>query len=161
MARVPVFVPEAAAAPLTFNQGIVEAAVQVRVPVPAFVIVTDWLAGAAPFCTAEKESAVGVSPIVGVGVDGGGGATDNEGGESNCVNPGISAANLLIDLPPALPLPEVEELPVLAAASGMVPVDVAPTAMVPEVVANDGVTLMVASGTATPTLLLSEDGSVD
>ena len=84
-----------------------------------------------------------------------------EGDDSNCVNPGISAANLLIDRPPALPLPEVEVLPVPAAASGVVPVDVVPTVMVPEVVVDDGATVMVARGTVTPTLLLSDDGSLD
>ena len=66
-ARVPVFVPETEAAPLTFNQGIFEAVVQVSVPVPVFVIVSGWLAGAAPFCTAEKVRAVEFSPIVGIG----------------------------------------------------------------------------------------------
>ena len=84
-----------------------------------------------------------------------------EGDESNCVSPGISAANLLIDRPLALPLPEVEVLPVPAAASGVVPVDVVPTARDPEVVADDGATVMVARGTVTPTLLLRDDGSLD
>ena len=84
-----------------------------------------------------------------------------EGEESNCVNPGISAASLLIDRPPALPLPEVEVLPEPAAASGMVPVVVVPVAMDPVVVADDGATLMVGRGTADPTVLLSDNGSVD
>ena len=100
--------------------------------------------------------------MVGVEVDGGGGAIDNEGGEINCANPGISAANLLIDRPPALPLPEVEEVLAPAAASGVVPVvDAVPTAMDLVVVDDDGATLMVARGTAASTLLLSEDGSLD
>jgi hypothetical protein len=43
----------------------------------------------------------------------------------------------------------------------MVPVDVMPTAVDLVVVADDGATLMVARGTATPTLLLNEDGSLD
>lgn len=42
-------VPDVEAAPLTFNQVIFEEADQVRVPVPVFVIVTDWLIGATPF----------------------------------------------------------------------------------------------------------------
>ena len=87
--------------------------------------------------------------------------TGTEGGESNCVNPGIPAANLLIDRPPALPLPEVEELPAPAAASGIVPVGAVPAAMDLVVVVDDGAMLMVARGTAAPTLLLSDDGSLD
>ena len=157
-ARVPVFVPEAEAAPFTFIQDMLEVAVQVRVPVPALVIVTDWLAGAAPFCTAEKESAGGVSPIVGVGVGGGGGGVSADGvGATNCASPGISAATLLIDRPPVLPLPEVEELPAPAAASGMVLVDAVPAAMDPVAVTGDGRTL---KGTVAPTLLWSEEGSL-
>jgi hypothetical protein len=42
----------------------------------------------------------------------------------------------------------------------MVPVDVVPTAMVPDVVADDGATLMVARGTAVPMLPLSDDVSL-
>ena len=52
-------------------------------------------------------------------------------------------------------------MPAPAAASGMVPVDAVPTAMDPDVVADDGAMLMVARGTAAPTLLFVEDGSVD
>ena len=52
-------------------------------------------------------------------------------------------------------------MPAPAAASGMVPVDVVPTAMDPVVVAGDGAILMVARGTAAPTLLLSDDSSLD
>jgi hypothetical protein len=160
-ARVPVFVPEAEAAPLIFNQGILETAVQVRVPVPAFVIVTGRLAEVAPFCTAEKESVGGVSPIIGVGAGGGGGVTDDEGGETNCANPGISAANLLIDRPPPLPPPDDEALPAPAAANGMVPVAAVPAAMEPVAVAGNGTALMVARGTAAPMFLLSEEGSLN
>ena len=69
-----------------------------------------------------------------------------EGGEINCANPGIPATNLLIDRPPALPFPEVEELPAPAAASGVVPVDAVPVVMDAVAVANDGTTLMVARG---------------
>lgn len=46
---VPALVPVADVAPLTLSHAIFEEAVQLRVPVPAFVIVTDWLAGAVPF----------------------------------------------------------------------------------------------------------------
>ena len=88
-------------------------------------------------------------------------STGTEGGEFNCASPGISAANFRIDRPPAPPLPEVDELPAPAAASGMVPVDAMPTAVDLVVVADDGTTLIVARGTATPTLLLNEDGSLD
>jgi hypothetical protein len=94
-------------------------------------------------------------------VDGGGGAIDNEGGEINSANPGISAANLFIVRPPACPFPELDELPAPAAASGRVPVDAVPAGMDPVVVADDGTTLMVARGTVVPTLLFIEDGSVD
>jgi hypothetical protein len=90
-----------------------------------------------------------------------GGAAGAEGDESNCVSPGISAASLLIDLPPLKTIPEVEELPALAAASGMVPVDAVPTAMDLVVVVDDGAMLMVARGAAAPTLLLSDDSSLD
>jgi hypothetical protein len=72
-----------------------------------------------------------------------------EGGEVNCVNPGISEANLFIDRPPALPL----ELPAPAAASGVIPVDAVPSAAEPVAVASDGATLVVARGTAAPALL--------
>jgi len=90
-----------------------------------------------------------------------GGTAGAEGGEINCANPGIPAANLLIDRPPALPLPEAEELPAPAAASGIVPVVDVAAAMDLVVVVDDGATLMVARGTAAPTLLLSDDGSLD
>ena len=107
-----------------------------------------------------KEKLVGLAPMAGL-TAGLTEITGAEGGEINCANPGISAANLLIDRPPALPLPEVEELPAPAAASGIVPVDAVPAAMDLLAVAGDGATLMVARGTVVPTLLLSEDGSLD
>jgi hypothetical protein len=106
-----------------------------------------------------KEKLVGLAPMA--GLTGTTGAAGVEGGVISCANPGISAANLLIDRPPVRPFPEVEEFPAPAAASGMTPVDVVPTAIDPVDVADDGATLMVARGTAAPTLLLSEDGSVD
>ncbi len=54
-----------------------------------------------------------------------------EGGETSCVNPDISADNLRIVRPPAPPLPEEDELPTPAAASGMVPVGAVPVAVNP------------------------------
>ena len=66
--------------------------------------------------------------------------TGAEGGEFNCANPGISAANLFIDRPPVLPT-EVAALLALAAASGVVPVVMDAVAF-----AEDGTTLMVARG---------------
>ena len=45
----PVFVPEAAEPPLTVSQLTDEVAVQLRVPVPPLLTVTDWLAGFMPF----------------------------------------------------------------------------------------------------------------
>jgi hypothetical protein len=149
----PVPVPDAG---LTDNQVVLALALQLKVPPPVLLMVTVCAEGLLPPCWAVKDRLVGLIPIAGLT-----GTTGAEGGKSNCGNPGISAANLLIDRPPVLPLPEVEVLPVPAAASGMVPVDVVPTAMVPEVVADDGATLMVARGTVTPTLLLRDDGSLD
>jgi hypothetical protein len=102
------------------------------------------------------DEVVGLVPIAGLTDSAG-----TEGGEFNCASPGIPAANFRIVRPAAPPLPEVDELPAPAAASGMVPVDAMPTAVDLVVVADDGATLMVARGTATPTLLLNEDGSLD
>ena len=116
-ARRPALVPDVEAAPLTFSQAMFEDAVQARVPVPAFAIVTDWLAGAAPFWTAVKESANGLSPIAGVGADGGGGVTDKDGGESTSAKKGICVARLRMLLPPDR-LVSDDELPPLAAAKG-------------------------------------------
>ena len=87
--------------------------------------------------------------------------TGAEGGEFNCANPGISAANLFIDRPAALPFPEVEELPVPAAASGVVPFDTVPAVKDAVAVVDDGATFMVARGRTAPILLLSDDGSLD
>jgi hypothetical protein len=95
--------------------------------------------------------------IEGGGVEGIG----SEGGDCNCVNPGISAANLLIDRPPAFPFLEDEELPAPAAANGIVPVDTVPAAVAPEVVTEVGATLTVARGTVGPALLVNDDGSLD
>ena len=105
---------------------------------------------------AVKERAVGLAPIAG----GTGAAPESEGGVISSANPGISLANFFIDRPPAFPFPEFEELPVPAAARGVVPVDVASAATYPVTVAGDGMVLMVARGTAAPRLLVSEEGSL-
>ena len=111
-----------------------------------------------PPCWAVNDRLVGLIPIAGF-TD----STGAEGGEINCVNVGISAAKLFIDRPPAFSFPELEvlPLPLLAAASGVVPVDVVPAVMDPVAVAGDGATLMIARGVAAPTLLFSDDGSLD
>jgi hypothetical protein len=76
-----------------------------------------------------------------------------EGGDTSCENPDISADNLRIVRPPGLPPPEEAELPTPAAARGMAPVGAVPVAVNPVEGADNGVMLMVASGTAAPTLL--------
>lgn len=114
---VPALVPVADVALLTFSQAMFEDAVQERVPVPTFAIVTDWLVGAAPFWTAVKESANGLSPIAGVGADGGGGVTDKDGGESTSAKKGICAARLRKLLPPDR-LVSDDEPPPFAEAKG-------------------------------------------
>ena len=148
----PLPVPEAG---LRDNQAALSLALQLKVPPPVLLMVRVWMAGLAPTC-AVKDRLVGLAPIAGL-TD----STGTEGGEINCVNPGIAAANLLIDRPAVVPLPEGDELPTPAAASGRVPVAAVPAAMDLVVVADDGVTLMVARGAAAPTLLVSEDGSLD
>jgi hypothetical protein len=47
--KVPLFVPDREDPPFMLSQAAVDVAVQLRVPVPVLVIVTDWLAGLAPF----------------------------------------------------------------------------------------------------------------
>ncbi len=106
---------------------------------------------------------MGLAPMVGLIEGGGIGGIEGvgaEGGDINCANPGISVANLLIDRPPAFPFPEAEELPVPAAASGIVPVDAVPAAVAPEVVPK-GATLTVARGTVGLALPVKDDGSLD
>ena len=107
---------------------------------------------------AVKDRLVGLIPIAGF-TD----STGAEDGEINCVNVGISSTNLFIDRPLAFPFPEVEELlfPLTGAASGIVLVCTVPAAVNPAAVAGDGATLMVARGTAVPTLLFSDNGSLD
>ena len=150
---MPVPVPDAG---LSENQLVLSVALQLKVPPPVLLMVKVCAVGFPPPCWAVKDRLVGLAPIAGLTE-----TTGAEGGEINCANPGISAASLLIDRPPLKTIPEVEELPTPAAASGMVPVDVVPTAMDLVVVVDDGAILMVARGTAAPTLLLSDDSSLD
>ena len=150
---MPVPVPEAG---LSDSQVVLSLALQLKVPPPVLLMVKVCAVGLPPPCWAVKDRLVGIVPIAGLTE-----TTGAEGDEINCANPGISAANLLIDRPPLKTIPEVEELPAPAAASGMVPADAVPIAMEPMVVADDGATVMVAIGTVAPTVLLSEDGSVD
>jgi hypothetical protein len=149
----PLPVPEAG---LRDNQVVLSLALQVKVPPPVLLTVKVCAVGLAPPCWAVKDRLVGLVPIAGLTE-----STGTEGGEVNCANPGMSAANLRIVRPPAPPFPEEDDLPVPAAASGMVPVGVVAAAVDPVVVADDGARLMVARGTADPTLLLSGDGSFD
>jgi hypothetical protein len=144
---VPVPVPEAG---LSDNQVVLSFALQLKVPPPALLMVKVCAVGLPPPCWAVKDRLIGLAPIAGLTE-----TTGAEGGEINCANPGISAANLLADRPPARPLPEVDELPAPAAASGIVPVVVDAAALLdPVAVADDGTTLMVARGR-------SDDGSLD
>ena len=149
----PLPVPEAG---LSDNQAALSLADQLRVPPPALLMVKVCAVGLPPPCWAVKDRLIGLVPITGL-TD----STGTEGGELNCANPGISAANLRIVRPPPPPSLEVGELAALAAASGMVPVGAVPAAVYPVAAVDDGATLMVASGTAAPTLLLSDDGSLD
>ena len=148
----PLPVPEAG---LSDNQAVLSLADQLRVPPPALLTVRVCAVGLPPPCWAVKDRLVGFALIAGL-TD----STGTEGGEINCANPGISAANLCIVRPLAPPLLEAEEVAAPAAASGVVPVGAVPTAMDPVAVAKDGATLMVARGTAAPALLLSDDGSL-
>ena len=149
----PVPVPEAG---LRDNHAALSLALQLKVPPPVLLMVTVCAAGLPPPCWAVKDRLVGLAPIAGLTE-----RTGAEGGESNCANPGISATNFFIDRPPLPPLPEVDELPAPAAASGMVPVVATPAAVDLVVVVDDGATLVLARGKAAPTLLLSDDGSLD
>ena len=81
----------------------VDAAVQLRVPLPVLVIVTDCPFGLAPFCTAEKAISDGFCPIL--GVDGGGDVVDVVGVMS-CDSPGIAVASPCIPRPPLTLFPE-------------------------------------------------------
>jgi hypothetical protein len=146
-------VPEAGVA---VSQLALSLALHVNVPPPVLLMVKVCAVGLPPPCCAVKDRLVGLVPIAGLTE-----TTGAEGGEINCANPGISAANLRIVRPPASPLPEVDELPVLAAASGMVLFGTVLAAAGPVAVADDGAMFMVARGTAAPALLLSDGGSLD
>jgi len=142
---VPASVPDAE---LSDNQVVLVLALQFKVPPPVLLMLNVCAVGLLPPCCAVKDKLAGLAPIAGLT-----GTTGAEGGLSSCANPGISAANLLIDRPPVLPLPDDEELPALAAATGTVPADVVPTAMEPVAVA-------VARGAAASALLLRDEGSL-
>lgn len=149
----PLPVPEAG---LSDNQAALSLADQLRVPPPALLMVKVCAVGLPPPCWAVKDRLAGLAPIAGL-TD----RTGTEAGEVNCANPGISAANLRIVRPPPPPSLEVGELAALAAASGMAPVGAVAAAVDPVAGADDGATPMVARGTAPPTLLLSDNGSLD
>ena len=152
---VPFPVPEAGE---TASQVVLGLALQLKVPPPVLLMLRVWAAGLLPPCWAVKDRLIGLVPIAGLTETAGA-----EGGDNNCANPGFSAANLCIVRPLAFPFPELDELPAPAVAvSGLVPVGAAPAARELVAVDDDGATLMVARGTATPTLLLlSEDGCLD
>jgi len=113
------------------SQAAVDVLVQLRVPLPVLVIVTGWLLGLAPFCTAEKEINDGFRPML--GVDGGGDVVDVVGVMS-CDSSGIAVARLCIPRPPLalfpdLPLPPGAASPargVEVVDGTVVPLEVAP-----------------------------------
>ena len=127
------FVPEAADPPFMLSQAAVDVLVQLRVPLPVLVIVTGWLLGLAPFCTAEKEINDGFRPML--GVDGGGDVVDVVGVMS-CESSGIAVARLCIPRPPLalfpdfpLPLPPGAATPangVEVVDGAVVPLEMAP-----------------------------------
>jgi hypothetical protein len=151
-------VPEAG---LSDNQVMLSLALQLKVPPPVLLMLRVWTAGLLPPCWAVKDRLIGLVPIAGLtetaGAEGAG-LTETagaEGGDIKSVSPVVSAANLRIDRPLAVPFPELPEfdgLAVPAAANGLVPVDVVPAARDPVAVTDDGARLVVASGTAVPTL---------
>jgi hypothetical protein len=134
----PAPVPEAG---LSVSHVVLLLALQLKVPPPVLSMVKVFAVGLPPPCCAVKDRLVGLAPIAGLTEAFGAGC-----GEVNCANPGIVAANLLIDRPPAFSPPEVEELPVSAAASGIGPVGAVPAVLDSVVLADDGVPLMVARG---------------
>ena len=138
------------------SQVVLSLALQRKVSPPVLLMEKVWAAGLLPPCWVVKERLAELAPIEGL-TD----STGIEDGEVNCANPGISAANLRIVRPPPPPSLEAGELAVLAAANGMAPVGVVAAAVDPVAGADDGAMLMVARGTAPPTLLLSGNGSLD
>jgi hypothetical protein len=135
------------------NHGALLLAAHMRVPPPVLLMLNVCTVGVLLPCWAVKDRLVGLAPIAGL-IE----TTGVEGGAINCVNSGISAANLLIDRPP--PLPDFEELPPAAADNGIVPVDTVPAALNCMVVVHDGAVLIVYRGAAVPTLLLGDEGSL-
>jgi hypothetical protein len=145
-------------AELSDNQGVLLLALQLKVPPPVLLMLNVCALGLPLPCCAVKDRLVGLAPIP--GLTGTTGADGAEGGVISCANPGISAASLLIDRPPALLFPDAEAVLAPAAARGVIPVGFAPPAIDPVTVAGDGATLMVARGTDSPRLLFREEGSV-
>ncbi len=125
-------------------------------PPPVLLMLRVCEAGLTPPWVAVKDRLVGLAPMAGP-TEG----TGAEGGEINRDSSGISAANLRMDRPPAPPILEPDTFSVLAAASGMAPVGAVLTAVDPVAAADNGVTLMVARGTAAATPLLGDDDSLD
>ena len=160
--RVPLPVPVVG---LRVSQVALSVADQVKVPPPVLLRLRVWAAGLPPPCCAVKARLIGLAPMAGgTETTGGAGGAGGEDGDINCANPGISAANLLIDRPPEFPFPEVEELLAPTVASGIVPIDAVPMTLAPVgvtgVAAGNGAALMAASGTAAPIFLGSNDGSL-
>ena len=142
---------------LSDNQVMLSLALQLKVPPPVLLMLRVWTAGLLPPCWAVKDKLIGFVPIAGLTETAGA-----EGDDIKSVSPAVSVANLRIDRPLAFPFPELDELPGPAtAASGVVPLGAVPVARDPVAVADDGATLMVARGTAAPTLLLSDEVSLD
>ena len=138
------------------NQPALSLALQLKVPLPVLLMLRVWAMGSSPPCWAVKDRLAGLVPIAGMTK-----ITGDEGGEVNCVNPGISAANLLIVRPPPKTIPEVDELLAPAAARGRVPICAVPAAMDFVIVVDGVARLMVARGMPAPRLLLSDDGCLD
>lgn len=139
----------------TVNQVALSLALQLKVPPPVLLMVTIWVVGLAPPCWAVKDRLVGLAPIAGLTE-----LTGTEGGDSNCVKLGISAANRRIVRPPPPPLPEEEEVLPPAAASGVALVDGVLVGLALVLVVGVGATLMVAIGMVAPMLMLSGDVSL-
>lgn len=148
-------VPENADPPFIFSHTTVDVAVQLSVPVPVFMTVTDWLPGVTPFCTAENESEAGLYPIVGVaGAD----VTVDVVGEMSCVRPGMAVVSLCVPRPPPEVLPWVDgaanpERVEEGEDAEPVPVDTAPARLSDVVVVEvgfDGVRAVVPLGAKTP-----------
>ena len=130
-------------------------ALQLNVPPPVLLMFKVCVEGLLPPCWAAKERLVGLVPIAGLVEIAGA-----EGDEINSANFGISAASLRIVRPPP-PLSDLDELPPPAEANGTVPVDTVPAGGEFVAGADDGATLIVAKGRADPTLLLSDNGSLE